>query len=149
MNIHFKILALTYKLLQTNQTIYLHNLLNIQPASTTCSFSVITMLYTSDPYRVHEYDCSFSYYSAIYWNSLPKQFRWQAAVHSAAILISSVLVLALSSCVNFILSSRLSSLLTPLLYSLLYLWKYFLVFDMALNFHIIHFTSFVSFIFHW
>ena len=95
--IHFKIISLIYKVLQTNQPIYLRNLLTIQPASNTRSSSVVTLLRSSAPSRLHLNDRSFSYYAPILWNSLPKEFR-QPASHSTTIPASvPVPVLALSS----------------------------------------------------
>ena len=41
--IHFKVLSLVYKVLQTNQPIYVRKLLAIQPASNTRSSSVVTL----------------------------------------------------------------------------------------------------------
>ena len=78
--IHFKVLSLTYKVLQTNQPIYLRKLLTVQPASNTRSSSVVTLVRCSTT-RLHVNDRSFSYYAPILWNSLPKEFR-QPAAHS-------------------------------------------------------------------
>jgi hypothetical protein len=66
--IQFRIFSCTYQVLQTNQPVYLHNILNVQPVLCTGSSSLHSGFLTSLS------DHSFSYYAPILWNSLPNNF---------------------------------------------------------------------------
>ena len=73
--IHYKILSITYKTLQSQQPAYLHSLLRLQTNNSTRSASVITLHRPTNTSRLKITNRSFSHFAPILWNSLPPDMR--------------------------------------------------------------------------
>ena len=71
----YKILSLTYKLLNTSQPSCLNNLLSPQPSHCTHSSSLVTLAQPPDCSTLKITDCSFLYASPHLWNQLAVSFR--------------------------------------------------------------------------
>jgi len=68
--IEYKLCSLTYKVLTTTQSPYLHNLISVQPRNTRSSYHVtLARPPTSSSLRIT--DRCFSYASPCLWNQLP------------------------------------------------------------------------------
>jgi len=74
-HIEYKPRSLTYKVLTTTQTPYLHHLMSVQPPRSTRSSSLVTLARppTSSSLRIS--DRSFRYASPCLWNQLPSSLR--------------------------------------------------------------------------
>ena len=78
--IQYKLLSITYKILQSNKPSYLYNLLNVQCNSVTRSSDSVTLQRPPVSSRLKLIDRSFTHYAPILWNSLPKKLRQPRAV---------------------------------------------------------------------
>jgi hypothetical protein len=79
--IHYKVLSITYKTLQSHKPSYLYNLLNIQSHTSTRSSASITLKRPSVTSRLKIMDRSFTH-APVLWNSLPHLLRLPA-IHSS------------------------------------------------------------------
>jgi hypothetical protein len=82
--IHYKVLSITYKTLQSHKPSYLYNLLNIQSHTSTRSSASITLKRPSVTSRLKIMDRSFTHHAPVLWNSLPRLLR-QPAIHSSPV----------------------------------------------------------------
>ena len=73
--IQYKIISLTYNVLQTNQPTYLNSLLSIQSSTRTRSSDVVTLLRPTNPSRLKITDRSFQIHAPALWNSLSPTLR--------------------------------------------------------------------------
>jgi len=80
--IHFKIVSITYKTLQSRNPSYLHNLLQVQSCMSTRSSASITLTRPVVSSRLKITNRSFTHQAPILWNALPKELR-QPIVHSS------------------------------------------------------------------
>jgi hypothetical protein len=80
--IHYKILSITYKTLQSRNPSYLHNLLCIQSDTCTRSSTLVTLKRPTVCSRLRITERSFTHHAPVLWNALPKEFR-QPALHSS------------------------------------------------------------------
>src|SRR5664279_4786728 len=69
--IHYTILSLTYKTLQSNQPTYLYSLLAVQTNNITRSSSVVTLRRHTVTSRLKVTNRSFFHHAPILWNNLP------------------------------------------------------------------------------
>src|SRR5664279_1624890 len=69
--IHYKILSLTYKTLQSNQPTYLYSLLAVQTNNITRSSSVLTLCRPTVTSRLKITNRSFFHHAPVLWNPLP------------------------------------------------------------------------------
>ena len=95
--IHYKLISITYKTLQSNQPSYLYKLLNVQSNSITRSSDIVTLQRPSVRSRLKLTDRSFTHHAPLLWNNLPKQLRQPTPRHSHISLSESTPLLALSS----------------------------------------------------
>jgi len=84
-HIHYKVVSITYKVLQSEQPSYLHSLLNVQSNCTTRSPDVITLQCPSVRSRLKLTDRSFTHHAPVLWNSLPNQLQQPSAPPSLGI----------------------------------------------------------------
>src|SRR5258706_436071 len=70
--IHYKILSITYKTLQSQQSSYLHSRLLLQTNNITRSSSRITLSRSANSSRLNETTRSFSHHAPVLWNNLPR-----------------------------------------------------------------------------
>ena len=82
--IHYKVLSITYKTLQSHKPSYLYNLLNIQSHTSTRSSASITLKRPSVTSRLKIMDRSFTHHAPVLWNSLTHLLR-QSAIHSSPV----------------------------------------------------------------
>ena len=80
-NIEYKLLSLTYKVLTTSQPDYLHNLISVQSTGRTRSSSLVTLARPSVSFSLQITNRSFIYASPYVWNQLPS-FHQPHSVHS-------------------------------------------------------------------
>jgi hypothetical protein len=80
--IHFKILSITYKALQSRNPSYLHNLLQVQSCTSTRSSASITLTRPAVSSRLKITNRSFTHQAPVLWNALPKELR-QPVIHSS------------------------------------------------------------------
>jgi len=80
--IHYTILSITYKTLQSRKPSYLHNLLRIQSDTCTRSSTTVTLKRPTISSRLKITDRSFTHYAPVLWNAPPKAFR-QPLIHSS------------------------------------------------------------------
>jgi len=80
--IHYTILSITYKTLQSCKPSYLHNLLHVQSDTCTRSSTTVTLKRPKVSSRLKIIDRSFTHHSPVLWNTLPKEFR-KLAIHSS------------------------------------------------------------------
>jgi len=73
--IHYKVLSLTYKSLQTGHPSYLRSLLSFAPNRSTRSSSLLTLNRPSNSSRLKITNRSFYHSAPILWNSLPPYLR--------------------------------------------------------------------------
>ena len=73
--IQYKVLSITYSVLQSQQPSYLHRLLSFEPTRCTRSSDVVTLNRPSNPSRLKITDRSFYYHVPTLWNSLPASLR--------------------------------------------------------------------------
>jgi hypothetical protein len=76
--IQYKVLSLTYNILQTQQPSYLHTLLSLQHNNNTRSSSVITLSRPAVSSHLKITNRSFSHHAPVLWNSLPVHMRQPA-----------------------------------------------------------------------
>jgi len=79
---NYKLLSLTYKVLTTSQSDYLHNLISVQSSGRTRSSSAVTLARPSVSSSLQITNRSFIYASPHLWNQLPSSFRQSHSVHS-------------------------------------------------------------------
>jgi len=81
--VEYKVLSITYKTLQSEQSsYYLHCLLNVQSNRTTRSSDVITLQRPSVHSGLKVTDRSFTHHAPVLWNCLPKLLRQSSATQS-------------------------------------------------------------------
>jgi len=80
--IHYIIISITYKTLQSRRASYLRNLLHIQSNTCTRSFTTVTLKRPSVSFQLKITNRSFTHHAPVHWNALPKEFR-QPAIHSS------------------------------------------------------------------
>jgi hypothetical protein len=73
--IHFKILSLTYKALDTNRPTYLRSLLTVQDIRNTRSASIVSLVHPTNPSRLKITNRSFFHMAPVLWNRLPTNLR--------------------------------------------------------------------------
>src|SRR5664279_196016 len=96
--IHYKILSLTYKTLQSNQPNYLYSLLAVQTNNITRSSSVLTLCRPTVTSRLKITNRSFFHHTPVLWNNLPVEMRQTfSSTHSNTMPTSIFPCLALSS----------------------------------------------------
>jgi len=83
--IHYKIISITYKTLQSRNPSCLHNLLRIQSDTCTCSSTLVTLKRPTVCSRLKITERSFTHRAPVRWNALPKEFR-QPAIHSSHVI---------------------------------------------------------------
>ena len=84
--IHYKVLSITYKTLQSHKPSYLYNLLNIQSHTSTRSSASITLKRPSVTSRLKIMDRSFTHHAPVLWNSLPHRHPLRLpAIHSSPV----------------------------------------------------------------
>jgi len=93
----YKVVSITYKVLQSEQPSYLHSLLNVQSYRTTRSSVIITLQSPSVRSRLNITDRSSTHHDPVLWNSLPKQLRQPSAPPSLGTATDSSPLLPLSS----------------------------------------------------
>ena len=76
--IHYKIISITYKLLQSSSPHYLRELITIQPSRSTRSSSLVTLLYPPIHSRLKVTNRSFRHAATSLWNKLPSAFLAQS-----------------------------------------------------------------------
>ena len=81
--IEFKILSLTYKLLQNNKPTLLRQLLTIQTGRTTRSSTAVSLQRPTNPSRLKISDRSFHYSAPVLWNNLPQHLRAYSPQYTA------------------------------------------------------------------
>jgi hypothetical protein len=98
--IHYKVLSITYKTLQSQEPSYLHNLLHVQSNTSTRSSATVTLKRPTIHSRLKITDRSFTHHAPVLWNRLPKELR-QPVIHSSRTnqCGSTTSLLALSSSV--------------------------------------------------
>jgi len=79
--IEYKLLSLTYKVLTTSQSDYLHYLISVQSTGRTRSSSLVTLPQPSVSSSLQITNRSFTYASPYLWNQLPSSFRQPHSVH--------------------------------------------------------------------
>jgi len=87
--IHYKILSITYKTVQSRKPSYLHNLLHIQSDTCTRSSTIVTLKRPTVSSRLKITDRSFTHHAPVLWNALPKEFCKPAIHFSHAIQVGS------------------------------------------------------------
>jgi hypothetical protein len=73
--IHYKILSLTYKALDTNHPTYLRSLLTVQDIRNTRSASIVSLVHPANPSRLKITNRSFYHMAPVLWNRLPTDLR--------------------------------------------------------------------------
>ena len=73
--IHYKVLSITYKTLQSHKPSYLFNLLHVKSNTGTRSSSSVTLKRPTVLSRLKITDRSFTHHAPVLWNSLPKELR--------------------------------------------------------------------------
>ena len=98
--IHYKVLSITDKTLQSQKSSYLHNLLHAQSNTSTRSSATVTLKRPTIHSRLKITDRSFTHHAPVLWNRLPKELR-QPVIHSSRTSQcgSTTSLLALSSSV--------------------------------------------------
>jgi len=97
--IQYKVASITYKVLQSEHSSYLHSLLNVQSYRTTRSSDIITLQRHSVRSRLKITNRSFTHHAPLLWHALPKQL-WQPSAppsHGTTTVSSTVATVALSS----------------------------------------------------
>jgi len=94
--IHYKILSITYKTLQSRKPSNVHNLLHIQSDTCTRSSTTLTLKRPTVSFRLKITDRSFTHHAPVLWNALPKEFRKPVIHSSHAIHFGSTPLLDLS-----------------------------------------------------
>src|SRR5664279_5505909 len=95
--IHYTILSLTYKTLQSNQPSYLYSLLAVQTNNITRSSSVVTLRRHTVTSRLKVTNRSFFHHAPILWNNLPVEMcQTSSSTHSNIVPTSVLLFLHLS-----------------------------------------------------
>ncbi len=79
--IHYKVISLTYKALQSHRPSYLYNHLILQSKRSTRSGDTVTLQRPSTSSRLKITDRSFTHHAPLLWNSLPTELR-QPVIHS-------------------------------------------------------------------
>ena len=97
LRIEYKVLAITYKNLQSGQPSYLHSLLTVQSNRATRSSDIITPQRPSVRSRLRVTDRSLAHHAPVRWDSLPKQHRQPSAHQSLSPPLDSTPLLSLSS----------------------------------------------------
>src|SRR5258706_80549 len=93
--IHYKILSITYKTLQSQQPSYLHSRLSLQTNNSTRSSSPITLSRPANSSRLKVTNRSFSHHAPVLWNNLPREMRLPSL--TATTISSDRALLSLSS----------------------------------------------------
>ena len=88
--IEYKLLSLTYKVLTTTQTPYLHKLISTQRPRSTRSSSVVTLARPPLSSSLKITDRSFRYASPCLWNQLPLSLRKPHSGTSSSISCSPI-----------------------------------------------------------
>jgi len=78
--IHYKVLSITYKTLQSHSPSYLHNLLQVQSNTSTRSSAIVTLKRPTVYSRLKITNRSFTHHAPFLWNSLPKELRQPASL---------------------------------------------------------------------
>ena len=73
--IHYKVISLTYKALQSHRPSYLYNHLSLQSSRSTRSGDTVTLQRPSTASRLKITNRSFTHQAPRLWNSLPKELR--------------------------------------------------------------------------
>jgi hypothetical protein len=73
--IHYKILSLTHKALDTNCPIYLRSLLTVQDIRNTRSASIVSLVHPTNPSHLKITNRSFFHMAPVLWNHLPTNLR--------------------------------------------------------------------------
>jgi len=110
--IEYKLLSLTYKVLTTTQTSYLHNLITVQPPRSTRFSSLVTLARPSTSSSLRITDRSFQYASPRLWNQLLASLRQTHTTLSNSDSPSSMSGTSFISSID----SPLSSSITPSLF---------------------------------
>ena len=92
--IQYKIISLTYNILQTQQPSYLYTFLSPQSHNNTRSSSVITLARPSTTSSLKITNRSFSHHAPVLWNSLPLDMRQPASTPSSHSTTSQPLLLS-------------------------------------------------------
>ena len=87
--IHYKILSITYSVLQSNRPSYLRNLLSVQNKINTRSSSAITLTRPSNPSTLLVTNRSFTFTAPFLWNKLPTDMRLPSYDDSSSLSLSS------------------------------------------------------------
>jgi len=95
--IHYKVLSITYKTLQSRKPSYLHSLLNVQSYRATRSSDIVTLQRPPVRSRLKLTNRSFTHHAPVLWNTLPRHFRQPTPHQSLLTLTDSTPLLALSS----------------------------------------------------
>ena len=95
--IHYKVLSITYKTLQSRKPSYLHSLLNVQSYRATRSSDIVTLQRPPVRSRLKLTNRSFTHHAPVLWNTLPIHFRQPTPHQSLLTLTDSIPLLALSS----------------------------------------------------
>src|SRR5258706_112764 len=93
--IHYKILSITYKTLQSQQPSYLHSRLSLQTNNSTRSSSLIILSRPANSSRLKVTNRSFSHHAPVLWNNLPREMRLPSL--TATTISSNKALLSLSS----------------------------------------------------
>ena len=75
LNIFIKLLSLTYKVLTTSQSDYIHNHISVHSTGRTRASSLVTLARPSISSSLQITNRSFKYASPYLWNQLPSSFR--------------------------------------------------------------------------
>ena len=94
--VHYKVLSLTYRTLQSQQPVYLHSLLTLQTKNSTRSSSVITLQRPTNSSRLKISNRSFSHYAPVLWNNLPADMRRPSSGHKSPTTSNPLLELSSS-----------------------------------------------------
>ena len=86
----YKLLSLTYKVLQTTQPPYLHNLISVQRPQSTRSSSVVTLARPPTTSSLKIAHRSFNYASPCLWNQLHLSLRYLHSGTSSSISNSPI-----------------------------------------------------------
>ena len=93
--IDYKIISLTYKLLQYQQPKYLYSLLVVNTSVNTRSSSVLTLFRPPNKSRLKITDRSFAHHAPVLWNNLPPEMRRLTSHdHSHNTLLTPLLALS-------------------------------------------------------
>jgi hypothetical protein len=118
--IHFKILSLTYKALDSNRPAYLRSLLTVQDIRNTRSASIVSLVHPTNPSRLKITNRSFFHMAPVLWNRLPTNLR---ALNVLQKILLHLLLFLLFLLVNSMLNSNLiSSIILSLLNFFPFCW---------------------------